>query len=87
MRGTSNFPPIGHLILSRFHESSQEEKVGNSLSQSLLEILRCPACEDRPKVELKDGKLVCVKCGRAYPIINGIPKMLVEDAEMLEVEK
>ena len=56
----------------------------NSISPSLLEILRCPACDDRPKVELKDDKLVCTKCGRAYLIRNGIPSMLVEDADVQE---
>ena len=52
------------------------------ISQRLLDILRCPACDDRPKVELQDDKLVCVKCGRAYPIKDGIPTMLVEEAEV-----
>lgn len=52
------------------------------VSRFLLDILCCPACDDRPKVELKEGKLVCNKCGRAYPINDGIPVMLVEEAEM-----
>lgn len=56
-------------------------------SPSLLEILRCPACDDRPKVELKNDKLMCVACGRAYPVRNGIPSMLVEDAELPEGAK
>lgn len=44
-------------------------------------MLRCPACEDRPRVELKDGKLVCEKCGRVYPVEDGVPAMLVEETE------
>ena len=51
------------------------------ISQMLLDILRCPACDDKPKVELKGNNLVCIKCGRAYPIRDGIPVMLVEEAE------
>jgi hypothetical protein len=51
------------------------------ISQMLLDILCCPACDDRPKVELRGEKLVCGKCGRAYPIKDGIPIMLVEEAE------
>ena len=46
----------------------------------LLEILACPACDSRPKVELVDGALRCQLCGRTYPIENGIPIMLVEKA-------
>lgn len=50
----------------------------------LLEILACPACDERPPVELKDDKLVCTTCGRRYPIENGIPVMLVEKATIEE---
>ena len=50
-----------------------------ALPEGLLDILACPACEDRPNVELRDGAIHCPKCGRAYPIENGVPNMLVED--------
>ncbi len=46
--------------------------------EKLLDLLRCPACEDRPKVEIADGGVRCVKCGRVYPIENGVPIMLLE---------
>jgi len=52
--------------------------------EKLLEILACPACDDRPRVELDDGELLCGKCGRRYPIRDGIPIMLVEEARMPE---
>lgn len=51
------------------------------VSPKLLDLLACPACKDRPKVEMNDGALRCPKCGRAYPIENGIPIMLVDRAE------
>jgi len=50
------------------------------LDERLLKILACPLCKE--KVELKGERLVCVKCGRAYPIRDGIPIMLVEEAEL-----
>lgn len=53
---------------------------GKVISESLLEILACPACDCRPAVELLDGHLCCGKCGRKYPIENGIPIMLVDKA-------
>ncbi|MCL5104470.1 MAG: Trm112 family protein [Armatimonadetes bacterium] len=51
------------------------------IKKELLDILACPACDDRPGVELKDGVLQCPKCGRIYPIENGIPIMLVAKAK------
>jgi len=52
------------------------------ISQELLEILACPACDDRPPVRFSDDleNLVCDVCGRHYPIREGIPVMLVDEA-------
>jgi hypothetical protein len=47
------------------------------LSPELLKILVCPMC--RGDVKLKGKKLVCVKCKRNYPIIDGIPHMLPDE--------
>lgn len=52
----------------------------SEIDPRLLEILACPACEDRPHVEKKGDNLHCPKCGRSYPIRDGIPVMLVEEA-------
>jgi uncharacterized protein YbaR (Trm112 family) len=49
------------------------------IDQDLLKILACPAC--RGEVEHKDEKIVCLKCGRKYPVKSGIPVMLVDEAE------
>lgn len=53
------------------------------ISKQLLEILACPKCHT--KVELsKDGKwLVCPACKVRYPIEDGIPVMLIEEAQPL----
>ncbi len=58
-----------------------------SVDQALLEILRCPACDDRPRVEPKDGALTCVQCRNAYPVKDGIPYMIVEEAVKAEEQK
>jgi len=50
------------------------------IDPKLLEILACPACEDRPPVRLEGETLVCDKCHRVYPIKDDIPEMLVESA-------
>ncbi|MGE5307627.1 MAG: Trm112 family protein [Deltaproteobacteria bacterium] len=49
------------------------------IDKELLAILACPACKG--DVKLADGKIVCSTCGRKYPIRDGIPVMLVEEAE------
>jgi len=49
------------------------------IDEELLAILACPAC--KADVELKGGKIVCVGCGRKYPIKEDIPVMLIEEAE------
>ena len=49
------------------------------IDKELLEILACPAC--KAGVELKDEKILCTKCKRKYPIRDGIPVMLIEEAE------
>lgn len=47
------------------------------ISEELLKILACPVC--KAEVKLKGQELVCVKCGRRYPIIDGIPNMLPDE--------
>jgi uncharacterized protein len=50
------------------------------ISDELLEILACPVC--KTAVRLEESKLVCDNCGRRYRIEDGIPIMLVDEAEM-----
>lgn len=53
----------------------------NMIDEKLLAILACPVC--KTDVKLEDDRIVCVKCGRRYPIREGgIPVMLVDEAEM-----
>ena len=50
------------------------------IDDKLLEILACPVCKVR--VKLEGERLVCTQCTRRYPIRDGIPVMLVEEAEL-----
>jgi len=52
------------------------------IDKELLEILACPACKD-PVVQQGD-RIVCTRCGRRYPIREGIPVMLIDEAEPAE---
>ena len=51
----------------------------NKVPDDLLAILVCPV--DHVKVNPDGDFLVCEQCGRAYPVRDGIPVMLVEEAE------
>jgi len=33
-------------------------------------------------VKLEGDRIVCVKCGRRYPVKDNIPIMLIDEAEM-----
>ena len=48
----------------------------------LLEILACPNCHSGLAVDDDREELVCVAsdCGLAYPVVDGIPVMLVDEA-------
>ena len=55
------------------------------IDKKLLEILACPVC--KKDVTLNNDKIVCTKCGRRYPIKDGIPVMLIDEAEMPSTDK
>ncbi|MCX6986287.1 MAG: Trm112 family protein [Lentisphaerae bacterium] len=52
------------------------------LKKELLDILVCPV-DKKPLKELeKEMKLECSACGRKYPVKDGIPVMLIDEAEL-----
>jgi uncharacterized protein len=55
------------------------------INENLLKILACPACKS--DVSLNNERLVCINCGRRYPIKDDIPIMLIEEAEIDEKNK
>lgn len=55
------------------------------IDKELLDILACPAC--KAEVKLEGDSIICVKCGRRYPIKDDIPIMLIDEAEMPKEEK
>lgn len=55
------------------------------IDKDLLDILACPAC--KADVRLEADRIVCVKCGRRYPIKDDIPIMLIDEAETPDGKK
>lgn len=51
------------------------------IDPELLSILACPKCKH--PVRLEGEKILCTSpaCGLRYPIRDGIPVMLIEEAE------
>jgi len=50
------------------------------IDPKLLEILICPDCRSPVREEKAGGGLECHGCGRIYPVRDGIPVMLVDEA-------
>jgi uncharacterized protein YbaR (Trm112 family) len=47
----------------------------------LLEILACPCPAHAPvRVDAERELLVCTECGRGFPVREGIPVMLLDEA-------
>ena len=54
-----------------------------SIDEKLLQILACPACQGNVKLQqIETGPvIICTKCGKKYPIKNGIPVLLADEAQ------
>jgi uncharacterized protein YbaR (Trm112 family) len=61
---------------------TEQDTPPQTLDPWFLELLACPACDDRPPLRLSDdgSRLICDRCRREYPIIDGLPNLVVEDA-------
>jgi uncharacterized protein len=51
------------------------------MNKKLLGILVCPSCKG--KIKIKSSELWCKPCKLAYPIKDGIPVMLENEARVL----
>lgn len=49
-----------------------------SLSEELLAIIVCPDCHG--SLVAAPDRLTCSGCGLVYPIVDGIPVLLVDEA-------
>ena len=51
------------------------------VQDKLMEILVCPADKAKVVANEKAGVLECPKCGRRYPVRDGVPIMLFDEEE------
>jgi uncharacterized protein YbaR (Trm112 family) len=57
--------------------------VGGTVDPRLLEILVCPVTKGPLRYDRERGELVSERAGLAYPIRDGIPIMLPDEARRL----
>lgn len=53
------------------------------IDPELLAILVCPATRKPLRLDEDRGELVCDEAGLAYPIRDGVPVLLIEEARPL----
>jgi hypothetical protein len=53
-----------------------------AVNPKLLEILACPLCKTEVRPTADGDALVCTSCRRRYPVVDGIPVLLVEEASV-----
>ncbi len=51
-----------------------------AIDKELLDILACPRCKGKIRLDEKKDGLVCERCRLVYPIKDDIPVMLAEEA-------
>lgn len=52
-----------------------------ALNPDLVALLVCPKCKGELELESDDSSFCCPVCRLRYPVREGIPVMLVEEAE------
>lgn len=52
------------------------------MDKELLSILACPSC--KTGVKKRGMFVICVRCRLAFPVMGGVPDMLLDDAWKLE---
>lgn len=50
----------------------------------LMELIRCPRCRGRLAERDQGATLECGACRVAYPVIDGIPQLLADEARPIE---
>jgi uncharacterized protein YbaR (Trm112 family) len=65
-------------------DKGNEGKTSGRVDAKLLEILVCPLTKGPLRYDAQRGELISERAGLAYPIRDGIPIMLVDEARSLD---
>jgi uncharacterized protein len=52
------------------------------IEKDLLELLVCPACRNKLNEKADGSGLKCMNCKRVYPIVDEIPVLIVDEAQI-----
>lgn len=52
-----------------------------------IEMMACPECQGKLEFNKTNKELVCENCQLAFPVRDGIPVMLIEEARQLAGQK
>jgi len=61
------------------HKNSNVQKI-----LKLLEYVVCPNCHGKLRYDRNEHKLICENCRLAFPIVDGIPVLLLDKAQKVE---
>ncbi len=64
-------------------ENKETSNANIGVTKKLLDILVCPLCKAKLKNERSDDAnfLICNSCKLKFPIVDGIPQLLEDQAE------
>ncbi len=65
-------------------DQSETPTTGAALDPALLDLLICPLTKGPLRYDRARNELVSEQAGLAYPVRDGIPIMLVDDARQLD---
>ena len=57
------------------------------MDKKLLAILVCPICKGELRYDRQASELLCVADGLAFPIRDGVPVMLAEEAREMSFDE
>ena len=55
-----------------------------ALNRELIDILACPKCKGPLKLRDDQSAFECATCKLAYPVVDDIPNVIIEEAQPLK---
>ncbi|OLT28213.1 hypothetical protein BJF83_01800 [Nocardiopsis sp. CNR-923] len=71
------------MVAPRAHDITRNENMSTKIDGWLLDILACPQSQAPLRHDPETDELVCDESGLAYPIRDGIPVLLVDEARKI----
>lgn len=68
--------PVARFSTSFFHNTQFDE--------TILEVLVCPVSRKPLRYDKEKNELVCKESGIAYPIVDGIPNLVPQNARIID---